>query len=437
MKSSTVASVEIDQDFGVGTNPTDLLVVDLDDDGDDDLVVIRPSGKHYVYLRDTNGEFLAVSEIDSAPGTIAGAAGDFDADGTIDVALISSTTSLGPEARIFRNIKGDGFFIPGPFVTLDETPVSISAVRLPDAAAFTDSTGVAVTTDSSGRGTTRSYRTTGSDMTKVGEVEVGEEPGKSDPIDDENKKDAGSAVGVAAQTEALVPQPVLRILRPIPAEAGGLEIFETIPLSGNAIDFDSADIDSDGIPETLVLTEAGRLDLVQYGTSTVVHSVAIEGDARAIAIADLDSEGGRDVVIAFAEGGSDTRLRVYELTLHATPGAGDADLRITLDLRSDVPADGIEPGTLGLVPGADSRIVITGAVSVGSSRLESRRYEEIDVGGCNSTDLNGDGQINAADLGIIIQAWGPCPAKCPADLDGDGAVGSGDLGILFAEWGPC
>ena len=45
-------------------------------------------------------------------------------------------------------------------------------------------------------------------------------------------------------------------------------------------------------------------------------------------------------------------------------------------------------------------------------------------------DLNDDGRVNGADLGLLIAGWGgPSP-----DLDGNGSVGGGDLGILLANW---
>ncbi|MAD20162.1 MAG: hypothetical protein CMJ52_08235 [Planctomycetaceae bacterium] len=51
-------------------------------------------------------------------------------------------------------------------------------------------------------------------------------------------------------------------------------------------------------------------------------------------------------------------------------------------------------------------------------------------------DLNGDGVVNAADLGLLIVAWGPCGkgAPCAADLNEDGIVDAADLGFLFANW---
>lgn len=51
-------------------------------------------------------------------------------------------------------------------------------------------------------------------------------------------------------------------------------------------------------------------------------------------------------------------------------------------------------------------------------------------------DLDGDGVVGGADLGLMFVEWGPC-VDCAADLDGDGVVGGSDLGGLFVAWGPC
>ncbi|MFM8641115.1 MAG: choice-of-anchor tandem repeat NxxGxxAF-containing protein [Planctomycetota bacterium] len=52
-------------------------------------------------------------------------------------------------------------------------------------------------------------------------------------------------------------------------------------------------------------------------------------------------------------------------------------------------------------------------------------------------DLTGDGQVDGADLGALLGAWGPCSGSCPADLTGDGQVDGADLGALLGAWGPC
>jgi len=49
-------------------------------------------------------------------------------------------------------------------------------------------------------------------------------------------------------------------------------------------------------------------------------------------------------------------------------------------------------------------------------------------------DLNGDGSVGAADLSILLGAWGACGDPCNADLNGDGAVGAADLSVLLGAW---
>jgi hypothetical protein len=53
-------------------------------------------------------------------------------------------------------------------------------------------------------------------------------------------------------------------------------------------------------------------------------------------------------------------------------------------------------------------------------------------------DLDGDGQIGPADLGILLGAWGTTGAiGRPGDLDCDGKVGASDLATLLGAWGSC
>ncbi|MBL9148500.1 MAG: hypothetical protein JNM94_07380 [Phycisphaerae bacterium] len=48
-----------------------------------------------------------------------------------------------------------------------------------------------------------------------------------------------------------------------------------------------------------------------------------------------------------------------------------------------------------------------------------------------TADLTGDGVVDAADLGVLLGAWGRAGN---ADFDGDGTVGAADLGILLGAW---
>ncbi len=53
----------------------------------------------------------------------------------------------------------------------------------------------------------------------------------------------------------------------------------------------------------------------------------------------------------------------------------------------------------------------------------------------NPADLDGDGCVNASDLGVLLSGWGPDGTA--GDLDGDGGVDAADLGILIALWDGC
>ncbi len=57
------------------------------------------------------------------------------------------------------------------------------------------------------------------------------------------------------------------------------------------------------------------------------------------------------------------------------------------------------------------------------------------VRGCGETieaDLDFDGRVNGADLGILLLAWGT--SNPAADLDRDGVVSGSDLGLLLLQW---
>ena len=53
-------------------------------------------------------------------------------------------------------------------------------------------------------------------------------------------------------------------------------------------------------------------------------------------------------------------------------------------------------------------------------------------------DFDGDGLVDAKDLGLMVSVWGTDGGEVPAaDLDGDGDVRAGDLGLVLSLWGAC
>ena len=52
-------------------------------------------------------------------------------------------------------------------------------------------------------------------------------------------------------------------------------------------------------------------------------------------------------------------------------------------------------------------------------------------------DLDGNGFVDAADLGSLLAAWGACGKSCPADINGDGVVSAVDIATMLDAWGAC
>ena len=52
-----------------------------------------------------------------------------------------------------------------------------------------------------------------------------------------------------------------------------------------------------------------------------------------------------------------------------------------------------------------------------------------------AADFNGDGQVDGADLTLLLGAWGT--ANQTFDIDGNGTVDGGDLVIILGTWGDC
>ena len=48
-------------------------------------------------------------------------------------------------------------------------------------------------------------------------------------------------------------------------------------------------------------------------------------------------------------------------------------------------------------------------------------------------DLDGNGQVDGADLAVLLGGWGG-PS---GDLDGSGTTDGADLAVLLGAWGPC
>jgi hypothetical protein len=100
-----------------------------------------------------------------------------------------------------------------------------------------------------------------------------------------------------------------------------------------------------------------------------------------------------------------------------------------------------------------------GLTNTGSASNYGQCYTPVDLSPCSSvagggghtiaieaacpqcpSSLTGNCIVNGADLGLLLNAWGSCPAGitgCTGDINADGQVNGADLGYLLNAWGPC
>ena len=107
--------------------------------------------------------------------------------------------------------------------------------------------------------------------------------------------------------------------------------------------------------------------------------------------------------------------------------------RAGIDFLNEVPGDVIVEHL--------SKISVNGGVAIAGKNIV---LENFNGGlGCSLSvlpdicpaDLNGDLEVNGADLGMLLGAWGT--ASEIADVDGDGEVDGADLGLMLGSWGAC
>jgi hypothetical protein len=180
---------------------------------------------------------------------------------------------------------------------------------------------------------------------------------------------------------------------------------------------------------------------------------------------DLDSEDFREnewarVDLPFQRARADSLLEVrFQLTLNSRQASGpwggsggvfpailDVDHVELVPFVGAVTSPCIGSNPLPCEPSANPNFDVreTGLTSsAGLADLASPIVCALDYGrlSCCVADLNFDGMVNGADLGVLLGAWGSIvstnPGQQSPDLNGDGVVNGADLGILLGSWGEC
>jgi cysteine-rich repeat protein len=314
------------------TAPQEVIAIDLDGDGNLDLVTANAAGESLsVLLGDSTGGFARLPEVELGINTFAVVAEDFNDDGVLDLA--SSLQDL-DQINIFRGI-GDGAFAPletlsaaspGSMVVAD-----VNNDQFPDLVAATFGTGISVFLNDGGTGFSapRVFSTpsvvsalvatnvVGNSSLDVvvtlfstDELAVLEGDGTGDFVL-QTPQTAGNGSGSLLvndfDSDGSLDMAVARFLAGEVAFFGGnggifLEA-QTVPAFG-AVALAAGDINNDGALDVAV---ASDFDLISSHLGVLLGGAegfevlpllpASDGNVRGIALADLNKDGALDAVL--------------------------------------------------------------------------------------------------------------------------------------------
>jgi len=375
-----------------------------------------------------------VSETVVGANPVALAVGDFNADAVSDTAVVNKdddtlTILLG---------DGEGNLIEHDVIPTGDGPNDVSAADLDedgdlDLIVANEFDGSIMIFENDG----------GANFTLIDTVAAGEgRPKSADPseVDGDGKTDivvTESIPSLRAGTR-VAPDGRLSVLRN--DGAGGFEPAVTFAGGFDPFRATLADLNLDGRIDVVignrgvVLQPDGsrQAELSIFLNDSAPGSVqflpAVQApvgqDLTSLAAVDLDGDADPDIAIVAGE-----PRQVSILRNDFEPGAiGGVTLADIQPIDTEAEPFLLTAGDLD-ADGDDDLIVIGAAQQTGAG---DSLVESFANAAPIPQDLNGDGVVDGADLGLLLGAWGE--ADGPADFNGDGVVDGADLGLLLGAW---
>lgn len=203
-------------------------------------------------------------------------------------------------------------------------------------------------------------------------------------------------------------------------ELGGLKPLNGGFLPGNARDIDAADLDGDSVNEIVV--SQGSVASIYTSDAQWIGDVPLSGPPGSrtgdMAAIDLNGDCLNDLVIVNRDAPQ------VQVNLNLTISPSDCDDNGTPDL-CDIQR-GSAPDCNGNHVPDSCDIALSTGIDANANGIPDE---------CESPllgDLNGDGAVDGADLGLLLGAWGGSDPE--ADLNDDGSVDGADLGLLLGAW---
>lgn len=173
-----------------------------------------------------------------------------------------------------------------------------------------------------------------------------------------------------------------------------------------------------GCQELNVTVSNFMIQLAPGGAATTFNGPsAFFADAPFVSSFDYDVTGSLVEI-----SGSNVVPDFYSFGTDVFTGKGDSVSMDNLFLQSFT--FGFDPKQL---PDLVNSVEILAEIDLSNTRLSGILES---TGGCPE-DMNDDGTVNGADLGLLLAAWG----TDGGDFNGDGTTNGADLGLLLAAWG--
>lgn len=139
---------------------------------------------------------------------------------------------------------------------------------------------------------------------------------------------------------------------------------------------------------------------------------------------------------------TDGTLRVAVGASSASQGAGavyvfEGTAEALVEIAKYTATTGAANDGLGASTSLAGSLLVTGAERHDFPVTNAGAVYALSLAAPCPADLDGNGTVGAADLSLVLLAWGSLGIGNPADLDGDGAVGASDLSRVLEAWGSC
>ena len=439
--------VEASSNLAIEGMATDLVVADLGSpdgpaDGFDDvaLTIAGDPGSIYIFINDGAGGIDSQVTFTAGHNPSSIDSGDFDNDGTADLVV---TNAEDDNVFMLLNNGGsiDSMSIQAAAATGDN-PVDVAVLDI-DTDGDVD---VAVSCAGNGQvlpdGTIygqvdffECFQGSRSALTKVGEVQTGDQPGPIDPGELGNSK-GGTKLVIALRTGNTAGS-----MGQTGDDGFDWELEETHVVGMDPNVLETGDLNNDGLDDVAVgNSDSGSVSiLLSDGTGSLVpeSTFAVGENPQSMTLLDYDGDMDLDlcVIAEVAPGENAVFLYRNDSTLNETCG-------VTFSLEQ-ILEEGNDPILVGngLLDNdvADDLVAITNnslfrgsgednmTMSIMSADVES-------AGHCYLLgDVNMDNNVTIDDILLLLSAWG----QNYFDLNGDLTVNVDDLLIVINNWGPC